>query len=326
MRAFDRTALLFCVASLGPQGFAIGASADDAPRTYAPPGYASPQEAFDARRDAVARRDWRKVFASLTPEVQDEEVMNLAYFWIYIEDGMEGGPFDKLPEAERRAGMARMRAVMKKHGLELQELWAEHDKLYQAAHGVDRAKIVADLRKRGRERMEEARKKATAEERKEFDDFLKENPEAVDEFIFLPGEKPNAPVPEPDLELFFKIMEARITDKAAFFEEASEIFEPKPKPKTRDKPGDENVFGDLKGLIVTGDSAQGWIVWNRSQMVNGTRDVWPPVRLLRKFRKLDGRWYNDDLPGDRTRFDAAEAVGVPIAPTPVSGGAERRRP
>jgi hypothetical protein len=312
------------MASLGLQGFAVGTPADDEPGTDAPPGYASPRDAFEARRKALARRDWRTVFASSTPEVQDAEVMVLGQFWIYIEDGMEGGPFDGLPEAERRAGMARMRAVMKKHGWELQELWAEHDERYLAAHGVDRAKIVADLRKRGRERMEEARKKATAEERKEFDDFLKEHPEAVDEFILLPGEKPNPPVPEPDLELFFKIMEARLTDKAGFYEEASEIFTPK--PKTKDKPGDADAFGDLKGLIVTGDSAKGWIVWNRSQMVNGTRDVWPAVRVLRKFRRLDGRWYNDDASEDRTRFDAAEAVGVPIAPTPVSGGAERRRP
>jgi len=322
MRGYYQIVPLASVLSMGIQPPAVNAQGADAKAAQAQPGYSSPAEAFEARRRALARRDWRTVFASSTPEVQDDEVLILGQFWIYIEDGMEGGPYDGLPEPERKAGMARMRAVMKKHGLVLQEIWAEHDRQFHAAHGVDRAKIVADLRKRGRERMEEARKKATTEERKEFDDFLKGHPEVVDEFILLPGEKPNPPIPEPDLELFFKIMMSRITDKAAFHEEASELFKPKTKDKDKDKPGDADVFGDLKGLIVTGDSAKGWIVWSRSQMVNGTRDVWPPVRVLRKFRRLDGRWYNDDLSEDRTHFDDAKADGLPRGPREEAGGAK----
>jgi hypothetical protein len=323
MRPFDRTPLLFCVASLGLQGFAIGASADDEQGTNAPPGYASPLEAFEARRDALAKRDWRKAFASLTPEVQDTEIFYLGLGWLWVEEGMEGGPFDGLGEAERKEGMARLRATMKKYGLDAERLWTEYDKRYLAAHGVDLAKIKVELRRRGRERMER-RFKGHPAERAEVEKYIKEHPEVADQFLLPPepGEAPDPSLPELDDELLENVIPTLVTDRSAFYEAASEIFTPKVKRKS----GYDDDFGNLKGLKVSGDTAKGWIVWSRSRMENGTRDVWEPVRVLRKFRRLDGRWYNDYTSDDLTHFDDAEAKGSRSEPRGESGGVERRRP
>jgi hypothetical protein len=101
----------------------------------------------------------------------------------------------------------------------------------------------------------------------------------------------------------FKTMASRVPDKAAFYEEASETL------RTMGQEAPEFVydFGDLQGIAVSGDSARGWVVWNRDHVYeNGVKKVSGTVRLLRKFRKLDGRWFNDNETWDYTHFDPEE--------------------
>jgi hypothetical protein len=218
--------------------------------------------------------------------------------------------------------MARLRATMKKYGLDAERLWTEYDKRYLAAHGVDLAKIKAELRRRGRERMER-RLKGHPAERAEVEKYIKEHPEDADQFLLPPepGEEPGPSLPELDDELLDMVIPTLITDRSAFYEAASEIFT----PKTKGKSGDDDVFGNLKGLRVTGDTAKGWIAWSRSHVEKGTRDVYEPVRVLRKFRRLGGRWYNDDT-GDLAHFDDAEAGGGAKRPREKPGGPEPGRP
>jgi hypothetical protein len=272
----------------------------------APPGYPSPREAFEARRKALARRDWRTSFASSTPAAQELEVANLVGSWVLMESGLVADPFVKLGVFERIAGKARLRALMKMHGFELTELWAEYDKGYRAAYGVDLAKWKAEIRKRRRERTERYLKDHPLE-REEFEKLLRDSPE-VDHVPPGPGEAPDPPPPAPEFddELLLKTIKtvaSRVTDKAAFYEEVSEILH------VRGQEAPELIydFGDLQGIAVSGDSARGWIVWNRHHVYEaGVKKVSGSEHLLRKFRRLDGRWFNDSETWDYTRFDPKE--------------------
>ncbi|HEV3164934.1 MAG TPA: hypothetical protein VGZ22_12970, partial [Isosphaeraceae bacterium] len=192
MREIRRSVLLLCLGSMAIQTLDVAARGADEPAAQAPPGYSSPREAFEARRKALARRDWRTCFASSTPAAQDLEVENLVRCCIFNEVGFEAGPFDgdKLGEAERRAGNAKLRATMKKHGLEISNF----------SFGI----------------------------------------------LF-------------DEEKFITTRATRVADKAAFYEEVSEII----RPRGKEAPELIHDFGDLQGIAVSGDSASGWVVWSR---------------------------------------------------------------
>src|SRR5262245_48756448 len=105
MRGIRRIVLLLCLGSMAIHALVFAARGADEPAAQAPPGYSSPREAFEARRKALARREWRTSFASSTPAVQDLEVENLVRCWTLMEAGVEPGPFDgnELGEAERGA-------------------------------------------------------------------------------------------------------------------------------------------------------------------------------------------------------------------------------
>jgi hypothetical protein len=194
------------------------------PAAQSPPGYASPREAFEARRRALAGRDWRTSFASSTPEVQGQEVAHLVEWWFYLGDRL-GGSDLALPASI--AQKARFAAFMKKNGVRTS--------------------------------------------------------------IFAPGGG--------DIET----MASRVPDKAAFYEQASEIIE----TGGMEAPDFIYDFGDLQGVEVSGDAARGWVVWNRDHVYeNGVKKVTRSVRLLRKFRRVGGRWFNDSRIWDYTEFDA----------------------
>ncbi len=63
MRGIRQSVLLLCLGSMGIQTLDIAARGADEVAAQAPRGYSSPQEAFQARRDAIARRDWRSAFS-----------------------------------------------------------------------------------------------------------------------------------------------------------------------------------------------------------------------------------------------------------------------
>jgi hypothetical protein len=224
-----------------------GAPGKRLPQT--PRGYASPREAFEGRRTAIARRDWRTAFSSLTPESQEAEVYNLCAGWIWIECDGECGPIDGPGESDsqRKAGVARLRAITKKHGVDLEKVRVEYVRRH---HDTPSVNLDATL----------------------------------DEF-----------------ERMSRIAAAKVTNKAAFYEEATELFT----RKVRDDLDPD--YGDLQGLTVSGDRARGWVLKTTYCLVGSSsgqplRKLAGTYRLERCFRRIGGRWFVDKVENESKHF------------------------
>ncbi len=199
----------------------------DASAAQHPPGYSTPREAFEARRKALARRDWHTSFASSTTAVQTREIENLLGTWIL------GNGMGILNDSE----------------------------LDQAANIVQKAKRSATMKKYR---------------------------------VVMPLFTLNA-------HMAAKAKARMVADKAAFYEEVSEIL------RSAGQEAPESIYdiGDLQGIEISGKTATGWVVWNRDHVYeNGVKKITRTVRLLRKFRRVDGRWFNDSQTWDYTEFDS----------------------
>ena len=308
MRQVGRAILLLCALSGSGRTLAGDDRGGEREPAQAPLGYSSPQEAFQARRTAIARRDWRTSFSSMTRETQDQWVREFAGAWLLVKSGFET-PWGGLGEAARNAAIAKFYAIMKRHGLEYQKISDENNKRYREIHGVDLDKILAERRKRYRKLLE-ARWKEHPEERDEWEKVLKEHPEYldVDPGELPPGEKPWPDLPEPDEELVEKVVYSLLIDRAGLYEEAMEFLTSKVKhPGGGDYLlGGNDVFGDLQGVTVSGDTARGWVVLTRFLGVSGVKKAMKPERVLRRFRRVNGRWYNDSREDDTTRYDGPQ--------------------
>jgi hypothetical protein len=436
MREIRRSILLLCLGSMSIPTLDIAARGADEPAAQVPPGYSSPREAYEARRKALAERDWRISFASSTTAVQALEVENLVRRWILMEmlqlelPGDDKIHYDRVPQG---AGVDKLRATMKKYGLEFSDfsplslgLLIDEEKVLKTAASrvADKAAFYRELseiiRPRGQETPErihdfgdlqgieesgdsasgwvvwkreqgrkparllrkfrrvdgrwlndsetwdytlwhavqpaqvppgypspreayEAKRKALAE-RDWRTSFASSTPAAQDLeiehivgwwFLMDEGGKVGPFVNrelgaaaehamETKLRLFMKkngvkkpliffgdeqirkMFETLASHKAAFYEGAYEGM----MPVGRESPESEYDMGDLQGVEVSGDTARGWVVWDRDyDYENGVRKTKKgpkTVRLLRKFRKLDGRWFNDNVTWDYTHFDPEE--------------------
>jgi hypothetical protein len=326
MRKVGRAFLLLCALSGSVRTLAGDDRGGDKEAAQAPRGYSSPQEAFQARRAAIARRDWRTSFSSMTPETQEQAVVEIAWAWLWLgasrhsrhetpwsrpyppnwpgdrwavleSDG--GTPWDKLGKAAREATIAKVRTMTKTHGLELQKFRAEYEKRF-AVDPLDPDKIVTERRKREMDKRR-AYWKEHPEEREEGEKLFKEHPEYFGTGITesQPCERLRPGLLEPDMELEARVILSQLIDKAGFYEEAMELLKPKV-----EQPGEEDyVFGDLQGVTVSGDTARGWVVCHSHIHINGVRELVKPGRVLCRFRRLNGRWYNDNREGDLTRYD-----------------------
>jgi hypothetical protein len=186
--------------------------------------------------------------------------------------------------------------MTKTHGLELQKFQAEYQKRNEV--GVDN--IVAERRKREIEQFR-AYWKEHPEEREEGEKLFKEHPEYFGTGIteLQPGERLPPDLLEPYLELEARVILSQLIDKAGLYEEAMELLKPKVVV-----PGQEDyVFGDLQGVTVSGDTARGWVVCNSDIHIGGVREPYKPGQVLCRFRRLNGRWYNDNREGDLTPYN-----------------------
>jgi hypothetical protein len=278
--------LLTCAKSMATD--AVAAGKVSAPRLQ---GYSSPREAFDARRRAIAKRDWRTDFFSLTPASQDVEVVGLCEgFLLWIEPGGEYGPFDRTGEAGRKAAEAKLRAILKKYGVESGKVWGEYTKKYREKHGVDLDRLQAEM------------------ETYWFEKYLKKHPEIGSKKAWkahsmpIDPEDTNEPgptLPETDYELLSKTVLPMVTDKGAFYVEMTEFMTPKVKDDLA------YDYRDLEGVTESGDTAKGWVAMTMYH-IKGTnvKVADPPQRLQRCFRKLNGRWYNDTEKGEFQSWDS----------------------
>ncbi len=321
MRKVGRAILLLCALSGSVRSLAGGDRGGDKEAFQAARGHSSPQEAFQARRAAIARRDWRTAFASMTPETQDHAVVEMAWAWLWLGSGATGHerpwgrsypprwpgdrfyvlgvdetPWDGLGKTARDAAIARVREITKTHGLELQKFQAEYEKRGKA--GED--EIVAERAKREIDHLK-AYLKEHPEEREEGEKFLREHPEAFGTGIteVRPCERLRPDLLEPDIELEARVILSQIIDKAGFYEESTDLVKPRVVI-----PGQEDyAFGDLQGVTIAGDTAKGWVVCHTDIHVSGLKDAIKPGRVLCRFRRLNGRWYNDNREGDLARYD-----------------------
>jgi hypothetical protein len=325
MRKVGRAILLFCALSGSVRTLAGDDRGGDKEAAQAPRGYSSPQEAFQARRAAIARRDWRTAFSSMTPETQDQAVVEIAWAWLWLGasrnspherpwcrgyppswpgdrwevlDSDGGTPWDKLGKAVREATIARVRTMTKTHGLELQKFQAEFNKRYDLGRGWD--KIVAERREREIAGIK-AQFKKRPEVREEFEKLFKEHPEYFGTGVTVRDacERLRPGLLDPDIELESRVILSQLIDKAGFYEEAMELL----KPRVVEPGEEDHAFGDLQGVTVSGDTARGWVVCHSEIHMNGVLEPIKPGRVLCCFRRLDGRWFNDNREADLTRYD-----------------------
>ena len=322
MHNIGRAILLFCALSGSVRTLAGDDRGGDKEAVQAPLGYSSPQEAFQARRTAIARRDWRTAFNSMTPETQDQAVVEIAWAWLWLGSGGTGHetpwdraypprwpgdryyvlgtletPWDSLGTAACDATIARVRTMTKSHGLEIQKFQAE----YQKRGIVAEDNIVAERRTREMDQMR-GYLKEHPEQREEGEKLLKEHPEYFGTGIteLQPCERLRPDLLEPYIELEARVILSQLIDKAGFYEEAMDLVKP-----TIVAAGQEDyIFGDLQGVTVSGDTARGWVVCHSEIPVNGNREAIKPGRVLCRFRRMNGRWYNDNREGDLTRYDS----------------------
>jgi hypothetical protein len=87
--------------------------------------YASPQEVYDAAREAEARQDLRTMFLCLTPEAQEVTV------------------FESLFACGTTRHVEKAEAIRKRHGVDDAALNAEYDKRFYKKHGITAAEYQA---------------------------------------------------------------------------------------------------------------------------------------------------------------------------------------
>ncbi len=201
--------------------------AEDKPTPPAPAVYASPQEVFDAFRAATDKQDWRTLYYCWTPEARESQV----YYEAYVA-------------CQALCPKATSDAVLKKYRVDDASVIPEYCKRYQEKHGIDPAKLEAENDRRLREQFE-----------KHLESLRKEGKPLPPPGIAVPipaAAPPGPPPPPNDEPLFREIVMARITYKAAFFEEAKNAFE-----KTHPKDPWGDPLGNLEQVRIKGNEAAG---------------------------------------------------------------------
>ncbi len=225
------------------------------------PGYSTPEDAFRANRDAVAKRNWRAEFLTLDPESQDRVVGATAWSGVYMAS-----------ESPRVA------AVLKKHGL---------------GEAVDAVKAEQEaaresLRKYEEQAMNPVAATAMTDETASADeDASSEEDESVDEDSPIGGMFA-------DIDAKQRQYAAAIGDKTAFYTEMVEALDEEFKASLPENavlrmmaldPRNDLLRAlaqaDLSDVKIDGDKAQG----KMTVVVGGERVDAPAL-----FKCIDGRW------------------------------------
>ena len=212
----------------------------------------------------------------------------------------------KMDARQRRQ---KLRTMMKKYGLESGKVWGE-------SIGKSTAKSTVLTLKSCRRKPRSTNASAL---RGIARSILKSAIRSLGTLLPFPvnlGEEPGPSLPPVDQVLLSKVALKMVTDKAAFCEEVKEFMTPKV-PKVKDPLDLAYDYGDLEGLIESGNTAKGWVAGTMYHLQGqpGKPDVKvadPPQRLLRCFRKLNGRWYNDTEKGDFQPRDEKRASERPV--------------
>lgn len=225
------------------------------------PGYSTPEDAFRANRDAVAKRNWRAEFLTLDPESQDRVVGATAWSGVYMA-----------------AESPKVAAVLKKHGL---------------GEAVDAVKAEQEAARESLRKYEEqamnpvaaaAMIEATASAE---DDEFSEEDESPDEDSPIGGMFA-------DIDAKQRQYAAAIGDKTAFYAEMVKAMDEEFKASLPENavlrmmaldPRNDLLRAlaqaDLSDVKIDGDKAQG-----KMTVVLGGERVDAPAM----FKRIDGRW------------------------------------
>jgi hypothetical protein len=207
-------------------GISAAFSADPKLEQPTAKGYSSPQEAFDAWRAAMAKRDWRTVFLSETRSERNAELFSL-----YVECGMKGGP--------------KVQALLEKFGVDDSSgrIDSEYNRRYKDKHGVDIGKLTADRDAKMDKLFAEYRKKHKPADGQTEDPNIAVPGPPIDESQLGP------PLPPDDEALLRGIIVDSISDKLGFFVAAHDAL---------DSAGAANPkIGPLERITIKGDTAEG---------------------------------------------------------------------
>jgi hypothetical protein len=106
--------------------FLLVASCENSGCDKTPTRYQSPKAVFDAYREAQGKREWRKVFSLLTPEMQNDAAFE-SFFACMEQGSKEMGPI--VPQYVEVATLNEdyQRQYKKKHGIDLAKVEQGHE-------------------------------------------------------------------------------------------------------------------------------------------------------------------------------------------------------
>jgi hypothetical protein len=235
---------------------ATSGMADDETASGGTKVFATPQEVFEAFREAGTKHDWRTVFLCLTPERRDDHVFET---WFQCQENIDN---------------ANVAKVLKKYGVEENAFQAEYFKLYQEKHGVDLAKLEREYEKKKEQAVSA---------------YLKKHPQTGKEAVAVPtSELAGIEEPPDDEELVRKAAIGLISDKIGFFADAANALS----ERSEERP----AFGELKAVRIQGDKATGRADQSGNyhyEKKPGKMEIKkadPPVPMIFHFQKLRGSW------------------------------------
>lgn len=225
------------------------------------PGYSTPEDAFRANREAVAKRNWRAEFLTLDPESQDRVVGATAWSGVYMA-----------------AESPRVAAVLKKHGL---------------GEAVDAVKAEQEAARESLKKFEEQAMNPVAAA------AMTRATASADEDTFSEGdESAHGDLPSggmfADIDAKQRQYAAAIGDKSAFYTEMVKALDEEFKASLPENavlrmmaldPRNDLLRAlaqaDLSDVKIDGDKAQG-----KMTVVLGGERVDAPAM----FKRIDGRW------------------------------------
>lgn len=231
------------------------------PEATPPLGYKSPVAVYSAYRNAREKGDWRTVFFCMTPRSRDGEVFP-AY------DGCLFRQHDP-----------KVRAVMKKYGVEVDKVMKRYVEEYKKKHGV--ALPTEEIAGRDVEKPKTDKPTVSGA-----------LAASADSVAPVPNGPPPPSLPPVDNDILRKLVLQMVTDKAGFYAEAMETYLPHGRQSDSLLP----EYSNLEELRVSGDEATGRVTMT-TFMLRGApgeperREKSLVIRGQALFRRLDGRWF-----------------------------------
>jgi len=276
MRVLVSVLIITCL--LGMSSSSVCLAEEPAALEPIPSGYDSPQAAYEAYAAAGEARDWKTQYDAMTPATREMQWWGLNEFAFVFRKNDEAviAALEQFGITDKSLDAVYYRKYQEKHGIDLENLRAEHEK--------NKEKVCAQYRKDHPEILEEWKKNGGAES--------------------YPGEifqniKPE--VPGLDRPLFHQSVLSMVPDQREFFAALTEATTPTEPGRLAPR------IGKLQRVTISGERATGYVMVTTFHLetAEGRRNS-PVTKPTDKvvadqpfaepitFRRIDGRWYVGD--------------------------------